>query len=134
MKICGILIENAIRSQAIDSSIVGIGLNVNQTAFADDRATSVKDMLGYDVDRTDVLNTLLRNIEARYLMLKNGAFDEMRRDYLQSLYWKDESHLFEAFGEEFVGTIVGVDPTGKLEVSRGQELLIFDFKEVKYLR
>ena len=33
MKICGILIENGIRGDRLDYSIIGIGLNVNQTLF-----------------------------------------------------------------------------------------------------
>ena len=34
-KICGILIENALKGQEIDWSIIGIGLNVNQLTFPD---------------------------------------------------------------------------------------------------
>ncbi len=33
MKICGMLIENGIRGDRLDYSIIGIGLNVNQTLF-----------------------------------------------------------------------------------------------------
>ena len=33
-KICGILIENSFKSQAINHSVIGVGLNVNQTDFA----------------------------------------------------------------------------------------------------
>lgn len=35
MKICGILIENSLKGQSIDWSIIGIGLNVNQSSFPD---------------------------------------------------------------------------------------------------
>ena len=34
-KICGILIENSLKGMEIDWSIIGIGLNVNQTSFPD---------------------------------------------------------------------------------------------------
>ena len=33
MKICGMLIENGIRGERLDYSIIGIGPNVNQTLF-----------------------------------------------------------------------------------------------------
>ncbi|WP_452598569.1 biotin--[acetyl-CoA-carboxylase] ligase, partial [Pontimicrobium sp. MEBiC01747] len=32
-KICGVLIENVIKQTALSSSIIGVGLNVNQTNF-----------------------------------------------------------------------------------------------------
>lgn len=35
-KTCGILIENSLKGQAIDWSIIGIGLNVNQSEFPTD--------------------------------------------------------------------------------------------------
>lgn len=43
-KICGILIENSLKGSEIDWSIIGIGLNVNQTAFPEDlpNPTSMK--------------------------------------------------------------------------------------------
>ena len=36
VKICGILIENILRGDEVGASIVGIGLNLNQTAFPSD--------------------------------------------------------------------------------------------------
>ena len=36
LKICGILIENILRGDEVGASIVGIGLNLNQTAFPPD--------------------------------------------------------------------------------------------------
>ena len=36
LKICGILIENILRGDEVGASIVGIGLNLNQTAFPSD--------------------------------------------------------------------------------------------------
>ena len=43
-KICGILIEHSLRGNHISWSIIGIGLNVNQTSFPDDlpNPTSMK--------------------------------------------------------------------------------------------
>lgn len=35
-KICGILIENIFKGDALSSSIIGIGLNINQVTFPDD--------------------------------------------------------------------------------------------------
>ena len=52
-KICGILIEHSLRGNHISWSIIGIGLNVNQTSFPDDlpNPTSMKlEQEGADIE------------------------------------------------------------------------------------
>src|ERR1700739_639940 len=44
-KICGILIENGLKGERIEYSIVGMGINVNET-FNDKRRTSLKEITG----------------------------------------------------------------------------------------
>lgn len=70
-KICGILIENTLRGKALLSSIVGIGLNVNQTEF-DQRLpnpTSMRLCLPSYEKNLDLIAILERFIEifCRYL-------------------------------------------------------------------
>jgi BirA family biotin operon repressor/biotin-[acetyl-CoA-carboxylase] ligase len=53
-KICGILIEHSLRGNHISWSIIGIGLNVNQTSFPDDlpNPTSLKlEKEGADIEQ-----------------------------------------------------------------------------------
>ena len=45
-KVCGILIENGIKRQFLEYSVVGIGLNVNQKAFGLATATSMSNEIG----------------------------------------------------------------------------------------
>lgn len=60
-KICGILIEHSLRGNRISWSIIGIGLNVNQTAFPEDLPNPTSMALeGVPSDTHEVLDELLR--------------------------------------------------------------------------
>ena len=59
-KICGILIENTLTGRSIDRSIVGIGLNVNQTVFLSD-APNPASLCGF-TGRAYMLEPLLERL------------------------------------------------------------------------
>src|SRR5690606_27329676 len=69
-KICGILIQNSIKKDFIDSSIVGIGLNVNQKNFTYPQAGSLASITGREYDLEQLFVRLMEKVEARYLQLK----------------------------------------------------------------
>ena len=59
-KICGILIENYIKGDVIIASIIGIGLNVNQTGFQNiSGASSLYNLTKKKFDTELVLDLLL---------------------------------------------------------------------------
>ena len=63
-KMAGILTEASTRGTRIEAVILGVGLNVNQTAFPDDLpATSLAAALGSPLDREQVLAHLLGELE-----------------------------------------------------------------------
>ena len=57
-KICGVLIENRLQGNVIVDSIIGIGLNVNQTEFVSDapNPVSLRQLLGREIDREALLH------------------------------------------------------------------------------
>ena len=59
-KLAGILIENTISGSQISSSVIGIGLNVNQTSFDPDlpNPTSVKLITGHETPIDDIIPKL----------------------------------------------------------------------------
>ena len=61
-KICGMLIEHDLAGPAIARSVMGIGLNVNQTAFRSSapNPVSLRLLCGRPLDREEVLRALLR--------------------------------------------------------------------------
>ena len=87
-KICGILIENSLRGEWIQHSIIGIGLNVNQKAFSDDlpNPISMAQATGREFDREEVLQTVATSLMARYEQLREGGAKELQADYHQRLY------------------------------------------------
>lgn len=132
-KLCGILIQNNLRINKIQSSVMGIGINVNQTGFSYSKATSLALISGKTVRREEILSGLLENLEKRYLQLKNGNFLTLKTNYLQKLYWLYEERWFADEAGEFTGEIVGMDESGQLMIRTARELRKYGIKEVKYL-
>lgn len=132
-KICGILIENQLRGNEITNTIIGIGLNVNQEIFQFSSATSLKQVTGKAYYLPFLVEDLLEKIEVRYDELRNGHRTQLEEAYHKSMYWRDEAHTFSANGNKFVGTINGVDPTGRLLVDIDRRIHSFGLKEIEYV-
>src|SRR5690606_24980837 len=63
-KIGGVLIENSIKNNGEIFSVVGIGLNVNQTDFEGlPKASSVAVVTGYEQDKTTLLRGIVENLK-----------------------------------------------------------------------
>ncbi len=136
-KLAGILIENSISSSAISHSILGIGINVNQTRFSSTipNPVSLYDIVGIELDPDELLGSLCSYIEARYLQLKMGERGLIESDYNKVMYSINEWRTFNASGETFEGKIISVDENGRLVVEdRNGELLVFNAKEISFKR
>src|SRR3546814_5488147 len=73
-KLGGILIENMLAGAILKTSVVGIGLNVNQEQFRGlKQATSLKLETGRDFLLKPLLAGIFHSLEARYLQLRGGA-------------------------------------------------------------
>ncbi|MBC8156211.1 MAG: biotin--[acetyl-CoA-carboxylase] ligase [Bacteroidetes bacterium] len=139
-KLGGLLIENTVQGYTLAWSVIGIGLNVNQTTFAHPAATSLQARFplptGYDL--RELLTTILESIERRYLQLRTGGRasgnrDTIRASYLQRLFRYQEEHFFRAEGTLFKGIIIGVDDTGRLAIQAKAGVRYFGFKEVEFM-
>lgn len=131
-KTCGMLIENQISGQHIQSSIVGIGLNVNQQSFSLPTPTSVAIKKGHEFVLNEVLAELLQWIEGRYLQLRANI--DLKDDYVNALYAKGERRNFKSGEEVFEGIITGIDHVGLLEVEVGNGKRYFDLKQIQILQ
>jgi BirA family biotin operon repressor/biotin-[acetyl-CoA-carboxylase] ligase len=83
-KCCGILLENSYSQNSLDFSVVGIGINVNQSTFDGDladRATSLFKEFGVEFDRTKLLQTLLREADMLLARLKEGGTNEIMHEW-----------------------------------------------------
>lgn len=132
-KICGMLIENSIQGETINQSIFGIGLNINQTEFPIDTATSLAIESKKQFNLNEELNLLLENIERRYLQLRAGKQSEMKKEYLQNLLGLNQSRKFISNEQEFEGTIKAVSDLGELVVATSGREQIFSMKEISFV-
>jgi len=134
-KIGGILIENTLQGYTIAWSVVGIGLNINQSHFQYPTATSLLNETPTDSEfvLSDLITSLLEALEKRYLALRTGQRDVLKTAYLQRLFRYQEEHLFKQGETYFRGSITGVDETGRLAIETGHELRFFAFKEVEFV-
>ncbi len=136
-KIAGILIEQSIMGAHLSHSVCGIGLNVNQTKFVSDAPNpiSLQIMTNENYNLEDELTKLLASIEKRYLQIQNGNPQQLEQDYLDALYWMNETHEFEDEDGDFSGQIVGISEFGQLLIKDEEnEVRTYNFKEVSFIR
>ncbi len=134
-KIAGILIENTLKNAMVFDSVIGLGLNVNQTVFDEEllNPTSVKlELLGSELELEKALDELLSYIDVEYLQLKRGEFEKINQDYLKYLYRYNKRANFEVNGEEVSAKIVGISEIGRLVMELEDGKREFDLKEVKF--
>jgi BirA family biotin operon repressor/biotin-[acetyl-CoA-carboxylase] ligase len=134
MKISGVLIESNTRGSMLESSVVGIGLNLNQGGFYVPKATSLLIETGKENNKLEVIDHLLSHLEKWYLKLKNNRIEEILTCYHSHLMWRGEERLFKAEGKEFTGEIIGIDSNGRLILKVNNELKSFGIKEVEFVR
>ena len=135
-KVAGMLTENQFAGTKLKTSIIGVGLNVNQHDFPEadyGRATSLSLEAGRPMDREEVLHAVLEAIEAEYFGLKAGRREALDRNYLQHLWAYQEVTDLKIEGKEQQAIVTGVDPFGRLAVQIGNGLRYFQVKEVEFL-
>ena len=133
-KICGMLVENALAGGRIRTSVIGIGVNVNQTVFDPElmNPTSMKKATGLDHDPAALLE--------RFCALFRDGWRRspcvVHEEWLAALYRRDERRSYTdcRSGEVFEGTIRGVAGDGRLRVEMPDgSLCDFGFKEISYI-
>ncbi|MGQ7870890.1 biotin--[acetyl-CoA-carboxylase] ligase [Sunxiuqinia sp. sy24] len=135
-KVCGMLIENSIMSGQLSQSIIGIGLNVNQTVFLSDapNPVSLKMVTGNEYPLEATLQELLTHLDYYYQQLVQGQFDELDEEFEQKLYRLEEWHPFQDENHHYTGKIIGVNDIGQLRIEeKDGPIHEYHFKEVSYL-
>jgi BirA family biotin operon repressor/biotin-[acetyl-CoA-carboxylase] ligase len=135
-KICGVLIENSLRGNVVLQSICGLGLNVNQEIFPKEipNPVSMKQITGFTYSIDECRIKLCRQLEKRYLQIKDQNFNLINNDYLKSLHRFYEMETYEADSERFSARIIDVEDEGRLVIKKENgTILRFAFKEIKFL-
>ena len=135
-KAVGMLIENDLRGKWVRRSIIGVGVDVNQTRFLSDapNPVSLAQILGKEVDRDQVLESILHHFNYYYGMMEREQFAELHSRYMQYLYRKNGLYSYADATGTFQARITDVESTGHLvlECQNGEQRR-YDFKEVRFL-
>lgn len=133
-KTAGILIENFLNGEKLKSSVVGIGINVNQVRFPGlERATSLKLESGKEYDLTELLGRLCGTLESRYFQLRNGKAGLLGAEYQAALLGYSEERMYQCGAETFPGKITGVSEDGRLELDTFPGSRRFGMQEITFL-
>lgn len=134
-KLCGMLIEHDLTGAAIATTVAGIGLNVNQTAFMSDapNPVSLRQLCGHDVDRAELLADIVRRFCHHYDRLCQGQGATLDADYAARLYRRSGLHDWRDAGGAFRAAIEGVGADGTLHLrDEAGRRRGYRFKEVSY--
>lgn len=134
-KVCGILISNKLSRTQLSASIVGIGLNVNQTEFPSwvPNPISLKQITGEELSLRPLLENIVQAIQTRYRQLPtNPAI--LDQEYLSRLLRLHQPARYLCHGEAITATIQGVNQYGHLllTTSEGRPLTC-QLKELTFL-
>ena len=134
-KLAGILIENQIKGSQIASTIIGIGLNVNETEFSElPQATSMYLSSGTSFAIENVLNEVALAIFRALHELAAKSFTEVQQLYESHLFRRDKVSVFEIDGVQKNGQILGVTPEGTLRVMHEDDVIqAYGLKEITLL-
>jgi BirA family biotin operon repressor/biotin-[acetyl-CoA-carboxylase] ligase len=87
-KLGGVLVESSTESGRVESAILGIGINVNLTRAqlaAIPGATSVRAELGHPINRNLLARALLRGLDERYALLRDGEAEAIFAEWRERL-------------------------------------------------
>lgn len=145
-KLVGILIENSLQGAYLDHSIVGIGVNLNQTQWRSNapNPVSMKQITGVDYEPEQVLGAWIAAIKR----LETESTEHVKQAYMQHLYRSQGWHPYmerevstqpthiahTAEGDSFLAKVVDISPQGELllQVESGEEKR-FHFKQIRFV-
>ena len=146
-KICGILIESRLEENTIEEAIVGIGLNVNQTAWINGAPNPTSVMLekGVDTDTEQVSKDLELSLRDSLSLLEKT--EELKKQYLAALYRFGQKALYAErevslrpskilTGKQegaFEAMIADVTEQGELMLRIGDSTKKYHFKEIQFI-
>lgn len=134
-KVAGILIENRVQNQNLLTSVIGIGLNINQTEFPPDlpNPTSLALITGKEFDLSDSLNGILRSLDKHINGLYEERYAEIKTYYLNNLYRLNEWAVYTDSTGTFTGRIADIADSGELIVLRENgDQSYYGFKEIAF--
>ena len=142
-KLVGILIEHSLAATTLRRTIVGVGINVNQTEFDTSlpNPVSMAQLLGREFEAEEVLHCFLKHLQCNYEALREiqNAKCKMQNllhlRYNELLYRLGEFHTYALpSGERFEAKILGTATNGALCLeNKNGAIKDYLFKEVEFV-
>lgn len=135
-KICGILIQNFINQNKISHSVLGIGININQTVFKSDapNPVSLKQFTNSEHSLASTFNEVIFCIEKRLTSIFTQTHESIDKEYHSALYKFNSKCKFIIENTEVEAVVYGVNKFGQLELEIPKKgIQCFDFKEVGWI-
>jgi BirA family transcriptional regulator, biotin operon repressor / biotin---[acetyl-CoA-carboxylase] ligase len=135
-KIAGILIESSVSGSKIDSTIAGIGLNINQEKFLSNapNPVSLSMLTGKSYDLLSCLNQLSTDLDKRYKQLIAGNSGQIKQEYVLKLFRLNKWCQFRDSKEIFTGKILNTGEFGRIIIEKsGGEINEYSFKEIEFI-
>ena len=132
-KIAGFIIENKSNNSMIHTSILGIGLNVNQTLFQNynPEATSVIKLTKKESDVDLIKDRLLFYLE-KYYLLEDSSIENLH-NYNECLYAKNKDLKFKFKDKVFEGKILRVKKSGEIIIKTEKEEKTLELNNLEYI-
>lgn len=134
-KVCGILISNKLSLTSLSASIIGIGLNVNQTDFPSwvPNPISLKQITRTDYPLYPLLEKIVQAIRIRYIQLTTAP-ELLNKEYLTQLLNLNQPAHYLYQGKAIIATIQSVNQYGHLQLitSEGHPISC-QLKEIAFL-
>lgn len=119
-KLCGILTEMHLNGSEIDHVVVGVGVNVNTSAFSEelvDKATSLFLECGKLMEKDAIITDILERFMEMYeRFVKAGDLKFLQEDYNAILVNKNREVCILETGNEYTAYALGVNEKGELLV------------------
>ena len=142
-KLVGILIEHSLATSTLRRTIVGIGINVNQTEFDASlpNPVSMAQLLDRELNAEEVLQRFLAHLQRNYEALREMQNAKCRMQnvlherYNALLYRLNECHTYALpSGERFEAKILGTASSGALQLeNKKKEIKEYLFKEIEFI-
>lgn len=147
-KLCGMLIENSITSAGWNYSIIGVGLNVNQTQWLSNapNPVSIATITHQQKDLSSLLDNIIAQMVEDLSLLED--YENLKRQYFDFLYRKDGYHYYverevsvqptdnqwDDLHGAFEAKIVDITPQGELILQlKDKQLRTYHFKQIRYV-
>lgn len=130
-KVCGILMEAVLKEDYLDFVVVGIGINANVDRKelpkeVAETAITLKEVLGWEINKNELLCHSLKQLETYYKMLKEGKFNLILEEWRELALFLGKEIEVTSLNERMRGKAIDVDEDGTLilELKDGTRLKV----------